>query len=159
MFRRTDSTSIVPLNVCTVQRQRFDPTNPEMATGLAPSSKRKHASLLDGGSGKSSRDTDGPGELLEKIEDEEEEKYETEEDVVVGELDPLELVVGTGTGTGPISDVCIVVDSGFSFTHILPFYQGRALHKSVRALLSFRFHRCIRLFLFDLILECIRVCD
>ncbi|CAM9339438.1 unnamed protein product [Scytosiphon promiscuus] len=29
-----------------------------------------------------------------------------------------------------MSDVCIVVDSGFSFTHVLPFYQGRALHKS-----------------------------
>ncbi|CAM9350285.1 unnamed protein product [Discosporangium mesarthrocarpum] len=30
----------------------------------------------------------------------------------------------------PMSDVCVVVDSGFSFTHIIPFYQGRALHKS-----------------------------
>lgn len=37
-----------------------------------------------------------------------------------------------GSGRGPMSDVCIVVDSGFSFTHVIPFHQGRALHKSVR---------------------------
>lgn len=63
-------------------------------------------------------------------EKEEEEVWEREEDVVLEELDEKEAVLGGG-GKGPMSDVCIVVDSGFSFTHILPFYQGRALHKSV----------------------------
>lgn len=52
-------------------------------------------------------------------------------------------VSGKNVGA-PMSDVCIVVDSGFSFTHVLPFYQGRALHKSVSRciLCSFSFPLC-----------------
>lgn len=66
--------------------------------------------------------------------------WEKEEDVQLEELGSGGagaadlLLLGGGGGKGmAMSDVCIVVDSGFSFTHILPFYQGRALHKSVRA--------------------------
>lgn len=69
-----------------------------------------------------------------------EEVWEKEEDVQLeepgsggaGAADLLLLGGGAGKGMA-MSDVCIVVDSGFSFTHILPFYQGRALHKSVSA--------------------------
>lgn len=79
------------------------------------------------------------GGYAEDSDEEEEEEEESDEEGE--EPDPL---VHFGAGSkkadlslflprsGPMSDVCVVIDSGFSFTHILPFYQGRALHKSVR---------------------------
>ncbi|CAM9797256.1 unnamed protein product [Ectocarpus sp. 8 AP-2014] len=124
-------------------RQRYDPTDPEGVMGLAHSK---------GGSGSSSaaaasKSPEEDREEDEKEEDdeemEEEEVWEKEEDVQLD--DPAAAEGGGGGGAGAadlpllgggagkglaMSDVCIVVDSGFSFTHILPFYQGRALHKS-----------------------------
>ena len=131
-------------------RQRYDPTDPEGVMGLASSKRsasRKSSSSSSstgggfgskgGGKGKHSDNGDAPEDTGKKEEggedddDEEEEEvevWETEEDVRMEEPGGADL---GGSGRGPMSDVCIVVDSGFSFTHVLPFYQGRALHKSV----------------------------
>lgn len=119
-------------------RQRFDPTDPEGVMGLAHSAKRSSSggsSPRAGGKGKGRGSGDEGGDdenddadREEEEEEEEEEVWEREEDV----LPDAELAVGTPGSSSAMSDVCIVVDSGFSFTHILPFYQGRALHKSVR---------------------------
>lgn len=73
----------------------------------------------------------------EEEEEEEESSEEEDEDPevlllnFVGKKGDLSQLLPAQYRKGPMSDVCIVVDSGFSFTHILPFYQGRALHKSV----------------------------
>eukprot|EP00752_Nemacystus_decipiens_P005890 g5323.t1 len=59
-----------------------------------------------------------------------EEVREKKEDV---QLEELGIPGASDLGPGrawPMSDVCMVVDSGFFFTHILPLCQDRALHKS-----------------------------
>lgn len=80
------------------------------------------------------------GEPNSEEENEEESDSEDDEDPDTlllnfgnsGKKADLNLLLAAHARRGPMSDVCVVVDSGFSFTHIIPFYQGRALHKSVR---------------------------
>ncbi|CAM9799463.1 unnamed protein product [Ectocarpus sp. 4 AP-2014] len=123
-------------------RQRYDPTDPEGVMGPAHSK----GSSGSGSAAAASKSPEEDREEDEKEEDdeekEEEEVWEKEEDVQLDDPTAAEgggggagaadlLLLGGGAGKGlAMSDVCIVVDSGFSFTHILPFYQGRALHKS-----------------------------
>ncbi|CAN0353439.1 unnamed protein product [Pylaiella littoralis] len=127
------------------RRKRASPSSSPSPGGSGPSSRGGTKSGFSVGDGPKEEEDDDDGRKQEEEEDEdkseeekeEEEVWETEEDVRLEELDSGGaasadlLLLGGGLGKGAaMSDVCIVVDSGFSFTHILPFYQGRALHKS-----------------------------
>lgn len=94
--------------------------------GSSPRAGGKGKGKGSGGEEDQEDDEDAPEEEDEE-EKEEEEVWEREEDVLPDEA----VAAGAPGSSSAMSDVCIVVDSGFSFTHILPFYQGRALHKSV----------------------------
>ncbi|CAM9483908.1 unnamed protein product [Ectocarpus sp. 12 AP-2014] len=124
-------------------RQRYDPTDPEGAMGLANSKGSSGSSSAAAAPKSPEEDREKDAKEEDDEEKEEEEVWEKEEDVQLDDPAAAEgsggggagaadlVLLGGGGGKGlAMSDVCIVVDSGFSFTHILPFYQGRALHKS-----------------------------